>query len=190
VGIKGDLTCIPFLIIIILSGIMGINESSLEVNSRNSLEIWVRKSEKSAMYETMFGLSVLILFSLLMYQKAADNLLWLLLGVLGLTCYVGIYTYGGAIRRARIINSTIKALRIDENSVSIRTFSYSIFGVKKAPEKKVTISRDVLAIKKCDYPIIDRRTIMGKAFCISDGDKQSYYILPQFFPGGIRDYFT
>lgn len=125
-----------------------------------------------------------------MYQRSFDNLLWFILGIGGLLFYGGVYTYGGTIRRGRIINSTVKTLDFSENTIEIRTFSYNILGLKNLLEKKMQINRDKLKVKECDYPIMDKKTIQGKALSVSDNNGKSYYILPQFFPEEIKDYLT
>ncbi len=160
------------------------------MTSSSKLSVWVRKSEKSAIYETIFGFGVLGLFSFLMFQKSSGNLLWFLLGISGLLFFVAIYTYGGTIRRGRIINSTIESLKFSENILVLRTFSYNVLGLKKLSEKEVDIELNLLVVKECDYPIIDKKTIQGKVLCISKKNQNSYYILPQFFPEEIKDYLT
>lgn len=155
--------------------------------SKDKLESWVFKSQKLAIYEAVFGFFVLGLFSFLMYQKSNGNLIWFLIGFIGLLFFTGIYTYGGTVRRGRIINRTVKSLSLDENVLKFTTFSYNILGLKKIPEMEIEIKRDSLVVKRCDYPIKDNNSIQGKILSISDKNQEKYFILPQYFSEEIRE---
>ena len=169
---------------------MEVLKNRIEITADNHLNVWVLKSKKSAIYETIFGFAILGFFGFLMYQKSSDNLVWFILGICGLLFYGGIYTYGGTIRRGRIINSTVKTLVFSNNTIEIRTFSYNILGLKNLLEKKIQINRDKLIVKESDYPIMDKKTIQGKILSVSDINGKSYYIIPQFFPEEIKGYLT
>lgn len=159
------------------------------MTSNKKLYLWVQKSSKSAIYETIFGFVVLGLFGFLMYQKSSGNLLWLLLGICGLLFFVGIYTYGGTIRRGRIINNTVSSIEFNDTTISFQTFSYNILGLKELPLQEIKLERESLGIKDCDYPIMDKKTIKGKALVIRS-NQQDFYILPQFFPENLKQYLT
>lgn len=165
--------------------------NDFEMASCTELDRWIRRSEQLVVYEIIFGFFILALFGFLMYQKAADNFLWFLIGIMGLLFFVGVYIYGGTIRRAKIINSTVKKIKRKEEDLLIKTFPYNILGIKKVFQKEIRISINALDVKECDYPIMDKKKIKSKALCIRDiNSKNSYFIILQFFPESIKKYFS
>ncbi|RZS98016.1 hypothetical protein [Cecembia calidifontis] len=169
---------------------MGINKNNIEIYCVDQLNNWVLKSQKSAIYETIFGIFAVGLFSILMFQKSNGNYLWFLLGVLGMMFYLGLYTYGGSVRRGRIINNTVKSLSFENNIMKIRTFSFNILGLKNLPEKVIEINSEKFEIKNCDYPIMDKKTFKDKVICVLHDNDETYYFHRQFFPNKIDEYFN
>lgn len=167
---------------------MEIRNNNVEIKASNQLDSWIYKSEKSALYETIFGFAVFLLFGILMYLKSSHDLVWFALGITGLLIYILVYLYGGTIRRGKIINNTVKMLRFNRTSVELITYSFNIFGLKKLSEKQINIERVNLVLKECDYGIIDKNNINGKVISVVNKNHQEYYILTQFFPDLINTY--
>lgn len=64
---------------------------NLIVESNSELGKWVRKLERSAVYEILFGFAIFSLFAFKMYENSDGNLSWFIIAVLGLSFYLALY---------------------------------------------------------------------------------------------------
>jgi hypothetical protein len=165
---------------------MATKGNSLDFYCNHYLLEWVRKLEKSGGYELIFGVFVFLFFSFLMFWQAGGNFIWFLVGIFGLSFYVGIYIYGGTFRRARIVNCTIQSLKFGGDFLSIVTFPFRIPGIRIYLKREVILKKGKITISECDFPIKDKSAIKQKAICIRAGDSEMFYCLSEFFSDDLR----